>query len=209
MPPNQHNHPEYAQPVLRGASPASSVGTSYGLDQTSFSDCEDQLSQVAFERKCEEEIGLGFPSFEEVTANMTPFLERPAPGSHEERGKHVLCPDSNLSVLTFHAIVRFNEALAFLRREVQELEDNELFEQTLLRGSQATLEQQPGTSDIDALMRSMMVAPSVARQQQSTWNDTETTNRTWTPNGYYERSTDLPSGVKAGKRSRNGSRRNP
>lgn len=97
---------------------------------------------------------------------------------------------------------------------MQDLEENELFEQTLLRGSQVTLEQQPSTNDIDALMRSMMVAPSAAGQaHQSTWNnDTETTNRPWSSNGYsahYERSTDLPSGVKAGKRSRNGSRRNP
>lgn len=114
--------------------------------------------------------------------------------------------------------MRFDEILASLRHEVQELEDNELFEQTLLRGSQAALEQQPSTNDIDALMRSMMVTPSVVGQtrQQSTWNnDTETTNRPWAPNGYgshYDRSTDisfLNSGVKAGKRSRNGSSRNP
>jgi hypothetical protein len=101
---------------------------------------------------------------------------------------------------------------------VQELEDNELFEQTLLRGSQAALEQQPSTSDIDALMRSMMVARSTSigqMRQQSTWtNDTDTTNRSWAVKGYgarYDRSADisfLNSGIKVGKRSRNGSTRN-
>ena len=41
------------------------------------------------------------------------------------------------------------------------LEDDELFEQTLLRGSQAALAAQPESSNIDALMRSMMsVSPA-------------------------------------------------
>lgn len=89
MPPNQHHHPEYAPPVLRAPSPASSVGTSYGADQTSFSDSEHQLSQVAFERKWEDRIGLGNPSIEEETANLGPLLERPVAGSPEEKGEPV------------------------------------------------------------------------------------------------------------------------
>jgi hypothetical protein len=43
-----------------------------------------------------------------------------------------------------------------LRQAVAQLEENELFEQTLRRGSQAALQIQPSTNDIDTLMRSMM-----------------------------------------------------
>ena len=43
-----------------------------------------------------------------------------------------------------------------LRQAVAQLDENEMFEQTLRRGSQAALEIQPSTNDIDALMRSMM-----------------------------------------------------
>lgn len=45
-----------------------------------------------------------------------------------------------------------------LRREVHLLEENNMFEQTILRGSQITEELQP-TSDIDAIMRSLMGPP--------------------------------------------------
>jgi hypothetical protein len=85
----QH-HPEYAPPVLRAPSPASSVGTSYGADQTSFSDSVHQLSQGAFEKKWEERIGLGNPSTEEEAANLGPLLDRPIAGSPEEKGQQVL-----------------------------------------------------------------------------------------------------------------------
>ena len=55
----------------------------------------------------------------------------------------------------------FKQVVDSLRDAVHALEENELFEPTLLRGSQIALEQQPGVADIDALMRSMMVAPLV------------------------------------------------
>lgn len=48
------------------------------------------------------------------------------------------------------------QILRSLRYQVHLLEDDELFEQTLLRGSQAALSAQPESGDIDALMRSMM-----------------------------------------------------
>jgi hypothetical protein len=43
-----------------------------------------------------------------------------------------------------------------LRRQVQLLEENEIFEQTLLRGSQVGLEIQPNSSDVDVLIQSLM-----------------------------------------------------
>ena len=46
-----------------------------------------------------------------------------------------------------------------LRREVSKLQEDELFDQILLRGSRAALQPQPTTSDIDTILKSMM-APS-------------------------------------------------
>jgi len=42
-----------------------------------------------------------------------------------------------------------------LRAEIRKLDEDELFEQTILRGSQVGLETRPSTNDIDALMKSM------------------------------------------------------
>jgi hypothetical protein len=58
--PHPHVHsPTYAPPVLRAPSPASSLGTTYAPDATSFSDTEAELSQAAFEKKWEDKLRLG------------------------------------------------------------------------------------------------------------------------------------------------------
>lgn len=72
--PTHTHHSEYADPVMRVPSPASSVGTSYGADQTSYSDSEFQLSKEAFARKCNERIGLHLPRKEEFQADQDPLL---------------------------------------------------------------------------------------------------------------------------------------
>ena len=60
-----------------------------------------------------------------------------------------------------------------LRQAVAQLEENELFEQTIRRGSQAALQIQPSTNDIDTLMRSMMVNTTSAgsRITNGPWNN--------------------------------------
>lgn len=105
-----------------------------------------------------------------------------------------------------------------LRHQVQQLEENELFEQTLMRGSQAILEQPPTTNDIDVLMQSMMgvttnttthgIGQTNGRQTRTNGNF-PITNGPWNSNGpYYEDGAELDSantsGATAGKRSRNG-----
>jgi hypothetical protein len=72
--PTHTHHSEYADPVMRVPSPASSVGTSYGADQTAHSDSEAQLSPAAFARKCSERIGLHLPRTEEFRADQDPLL---------------------------------------------------------------------------------------------------------------------------------------
>ena len=50
----------------------------------------------------------------------------------------------------------FERIMTSLRNEVAKLQDDELFDEILRRGSKAALETQPTTNDIDVLMRSMM-----------------------------------------------------
>jgi len=119
-------------------------------------------------------------------------------------------------MLPDHPIELFEQVVDSLRDAVYALEENELFEQTLLRGSQIALEQQPGVGDIDALMRSMMVvAPAstdvpdvpifVSGIRPSTQNDVGIHGPV---NGQGPQSEGFPPGSVPGKRSRNGTRRN-
>ncbi|KAH7885404.1 hypothetical protein F5I97DRAFT_2074469 [Phlebopus sp. FC_14] len=125
--------PAYASPVIRAPSPASSVGTAYGPDETSLSDAE--LSQEEFERKCAAKLKLDAPKVEEEKKSH-PILIDPPPNPAEEK-------------VVFEAILRG------LRNRVQQLEEEELFQKMLLRGSQAGLEQ-PSEEKLDALMRNLM-----------------------------------------------------
>lgn len=75
---------EHAPPVLRASSPANSVGTVYGEDQTSFSDLE--LSDDALAKKYEDRLELRKPRKEEEKTNGPVLLERQESGSKEEKG---------------------------------------------------------------------------------------------------------------------------
>ncbi|KAK7048651.1 hypothetical protein R3P38DRAFT_2870666 [Favolaschia claudopus] len=144
-------NPEYADALIREPSPASSVGTVYGPDQTTWSD--DELNQAAFERKWEDRLDLKRATREEELAEADPLFPRP-PTKVEEN-------------LLFERIMRN------LRAKVVELEEGELFEQTMLRGSQAGLEEQTIPTDVDALMASMMggSAPRVGSNANATVTD--------------------------------------
>lgn len=75
--------PAYAPPVLRASSPAQSLSTEYGPDETSLSDSE--LTDEQFARQCEEQIGLQALRDEEHEANHDVLLPRPKEGSPEEK----------------------------------------------------------------------------------------------------------------------------
>jgi hypothetical protein len=77
-------NPEYADPVIREPSPASSVGTVYGPDQTASSD--DELDQPTFERKWEDRLDLRRATRDEELADADPLFPRPSTAV-EERGK--------------------------------------------------------------------------------------------------------------------------
>ena len=80
-PPHVLLNEEYTHPVIhRMPSPASSVGTVYGLDETAYSDTEHKLSDSAFARKCEEQMELYSPRKEECEADEDPLLVIPQSG---------------------------------------------------------------------------------------------------------------------------------
>ncbi|KAJ7486189.1 hypothetical protein B0H11DRAFT_1913905 [Mycena galericulata] len=169
----QHN-PEYADPVIREPSPASSVGSVYGPDQTASSDSESVLDQPAFERKWEERLDLRRATKEEELADANPLLPRPTSAMDER--------------------MQFERVLRNLRAKVEELEENELFEQTMLRGSQAGLEEQT-IPDIDALMLSMMGSTDSSA-------NTTVANGPWNQSAYKAEGGATPSTFPTPKRPR-------
>ncbi|KAJ3517922.1 hypothetical protein NMY22_g13857 [Coprinellus aureogranulatus] len=97
------------------------------------------MSEKEFARFCEEKIKLNHPRPEEERAQREPLIRDPARGKGGD-AEHAL----------------YERIVASLRAEIKRLEDEEIFERALRKGSQIGLEQQPPTSDIDKIMRSMM-----------------------------------------------------
>lgn len=129
--------------------------------------------------------------------------------------------DLSDSIILF-CIAAFDRIMASLRAEVAKLQEDELFEQILLRGSKAALEAQPVTNDIDALMRSMMgpslniSGPHMGKTDGVPKTGHEIVNGPWNnfgePASRERRESLLAadsflSGTTAGKRSRNGTSR--
>jgi len=159
-PPHVLLNEEYANPVIhRMPSPTSSVGTVYGLDETALSDSEYKLSDSAFARKCEEQMELYMPRKEETEADQDPLLTIPQSG-----GMPLRISERELDHVEERLL--YDHVMGNLRQAVAQIEENELFEQTLRRGSQAALQIQPSTNDIDTLMRSMMSGDNMPIRKQ-------------------------------------------
>ena len=78
--PHQHGTTAYAPPVtVRAPSPASSIGTIYDDDATS--DTEQKMSNLEFDRFCEEKIKLWQPRVEEELAMREPLVRDKARGA--------------------------------------------------------------------------------------------------------------------------------
>lgn len=73
--------PAYASPIIRAPSPASSVGTAYGPDETTQSDSE--LSPDAFERKWSSKLKLDAPRIEEELMSFSALIQ-PLPQNQVE-----------------------------------------------------------------------------------------------------------------------------
>ncbi|PCH40292.1 hypothetical protein WOLCODRAFT_143017 [Wolfiporia cocos MD-104 SS10] len=156
--------PQYAPPLLRAPSPASSIGTEYAEDLTDLVDRE--LSQEELQMKCEEKIGLHQPRMDEMAA-AGDILLRPRPRN------------------TAAEIELHKDVMRHLRERVKQLEEDELFEQTMLRGTQIGQEQLPTSDDVDVIMKSLMeMGPSLSKttatqMQTSTDPQPETAATPW------------------------------
>lgn len=73
--------PAYASPVIRAPSPASSVGTAYGPDETTQSDSE--LSLDAFQQKWSSKLKLDGPGIEEELMSFSALIQ-PLPQNQME-----------------------------------------------------------------------------------------------------------------------------
>ncbi|KAF9493639.1 hypothetical protein BDN71DRAFT_1450144 [Pleurotus eryngii] len=133
--PNSSVITDYAPPVIRAPSPPSSVGSDRVL-LPDLPDPDKDLTSVELERKIEESLGLHRQRHEEILAEEDPLI--PNPKTEEEKNE------------------RYQKAMEFLRRKVAEIVDNELVDQTILRGSRVGLEPLPSSTNIDTIMRNMM-----------------------------------------------------
>lgn len=73
--------PAYASPVIRAPSPASSVGTAYGPDESTHSDSE--LGPEAFEQKWSSKLKLDGPRIEEELMSFSALIH-PLPQNQME-----------------------------------------------------------------------------------------------------------------------------
>ncbi|KAI0310137.1 hypothetical protein OF83DRAFT_912372 [Amylostereum chailletii] len=134
-----HGDLPYSNPVLRSASPSGSINTEYGPDETSKSDSE--LSPDEFQRKIEQQLRIHYPREEEVSAEAKALRLPPMkPGTIEEK-------------------MLLDQIMRSLRWHVSNLEENEIYENMMLRGSQIPFDSAPSSNDIDAIMQSMMGPP--------------------------------------------------
>ncbi|KAI0826840.1 hypothetical protein BC628DRAFT_1372064 [Trametes gibbosa] len=151
MPPQQYIvHPAdlpYVPTIMRAPSPSSTIGTDYGQDDTDFADAE--LSENEFVRKCEEMAGINRPRPEEDEANRDPLVHpRPlrqklTPQEEREMSEHIM---------------------ANLRMAVIQLEEEELFEQTMVKDASVALDDPtPSSDNLDDIIRSLIDVPTTAR----------------------------------------------
>ncbi|GJE97126.1 hypothetical protein PsYK624_133370 [Phanerochaete sordida] len=126
--------PGYAPPVLRAPSPTDSIGTDYGPDETTPD--EESLTDAEFDLMCRQHLRLGDVRPDEMRANIDPILPKPK-NVDEER-------------------LLYYQVMNGLRAQVRRLQEDHLFEQTVLRGSVVADERQPMSHDIDVILQSMM-----------------------------------------------------
>jgi hypothetical protein len=85
-----HTDPGYAPPLVNPPSPAPSVTSIHGDDETDPADA--LLSSADFDAKMRAQIGLGQPGEVELLANRVVLLPKPTSANDEQRG----CPVFNM-----------------------------------------------------------------------------------------------------------------
>ena len=147
--------PTYTSALVPAPSPTSSIGSRLPDDETDPDDA--RLTQEEFDAKCWKALKIDEPTKEETNAMGRPIYH----GGHKldpERGgwpvESATWNPSDLVLLSTARIVPV--IMQNLRAQMKKLQDNELFEQAILKGSQAGQDSLTPTGDIDAIMQSML-----------------------------------------------------
>jgi len=128
--------PTYAAALAPVPSPTSSIGSRLPDDETDPDDV--RLTQEEFDAKCWEALQIDEPTPEETSAMRRPLHNVGHSREPEQAAK------------------LFPVIMQKLRTEIKKLQDNELFEQVILKGSQVGQDSLIPTGDIDAIVQSMM-----------------------------------------------------
>jgi hypothetical protein len=113
-------------------------------------------------------------------------------------------PDASVRVLGL-----YQQVIGSLREAVEAVEENELFDQMVMRGSCVGLELNPESEDIDVIMRSMMLVPDSGGGAASESGVALIGEGQVQDGEYAQQDTkDYANGLLPGKRSRNGTRKN-
>jgi len=158
MPPQvemQAIDPTYAPALVPAPSPTSSIGSRLPDDETDPDDAV--LKQEEFDAKCWKTLKIDEPTAEETSAMRRPVYHAGHKMDPEQAGrsvKPVTGNTANLALVSTAKIVPI--FMQNLRAEMKKLQDNELFEQAILKGSQVGQDSLTPTGDIDTIMQSML-----------------------------------------------------
>jgi hypothetical protein len=136
--------PAYAPPLIRPPSPASSIGTAYGEDETDAAHAA--LSAREFDALVQARLALGRPSDAEQAALRGVLLQKPKDAESERR--------------------QYAAVMGHLRRAVAALREDERFERQLypLAPSDGSVpppranEAEQASGDVDAILAGMLAA---------------------------------------------------
>lgn len=158
MPPQvemQTIDPTYASALVPAPSPTSSIGSRLPDDETDPDDA--RLTQEEFDAKCWKTLMIDEPTAEETSATRRPVYHAGHKVDPEQGGRSIELLIWNASDLALASAAKFVPILMQnLRTEMKRLQDNELFEQAILKGSQVGRGSLTPTGDIDAIMQSML-----------------------------------------------------
>lgn len=175
MPPQHHQNPAYAEPVLRASSPSSSFSTTNGADQSMTS--EDELSDAEFHAKMEQDIGLGQISLQERLANEGPLIRVPnhyydhrvSYSTYNRVCLPTRVPDTSEAEREQIERSMYRAVLISLRKRVADAEEEQRFEETMKKSFIRPAEQKKPSdaTDLASLLQSMMTSDSASHAANS------------------------------------------
>ena len=158
MPPQvemQTVDPTYAPALVPAPSPTSSIGSRLPDDETDPDDAK--LTQEEFDAKCWKALKIDEPTTEEMYAMRRPIYHAGHKVDPEQAGRFAEPLAWSTSDLVSRSTAKVVPIIMQnLRTHMKKLQDNELFEQAILKGSQVGQDSLTPTGDIDSIMQSML-----------------------------------------------------